>query len=87
MGVTTHIQDELRLARLRERLEDRPNNLRATVQAGEATVTDITLFFTFNIIVCSNGGNQWTGGVCGKYGFDQQALKYNNYRTYCLVLL
>lgn len=78
MGVTTRIQDELRLARLRERLEDRPNNLRATVQAGEATVTGITLFF--NIILCSNGGNQWIGGVCGKYGFDRQLqLQYGTY--------
>ena len=42
MGVTTRIRDELRLARLKERLEDRPNNLHATVQAGEATVPDLS---------------------------------------------
>lgn len=28
------LRDKLRLARLRERLEDRPNDLGATVQAG-----------------------------------------------------
>ena len=44
MGVTARIRDELRLARLRERLEDRPNNLRDTVQAGEATATDLEYF-------------------------------------------
>lgn len=63
MGVTTRIRGELRLARLRERLEDRPNNLRATVQAGEATVIELSSFNCCAMVI--SGMRQ--------YDFDQQA--------------
>ena len=57
MGVTT-FRDELRLARLRERLEDRPNNLRATVQAGEPTVTDLTSVNDYSM-AATTGSVEW----------------------------
>lgn len=38
MGVV--LEDELRLAKLRERLEDRPNHKTVTVQVGERWVED-----------------------------------------------
>lgn len=77
MGVTTRIRDELRLARLRERLEDRPNNLHATVQAGEPRLTDLTPVNGYSMAAIT-GSVEW---CVRQSGFDA------SYEYYCTAII